>query len=97
MKISNILFDCARNSGSPDVAIAEKYLEADEWGSAVQTIQKMLKKGHAPADGKAFWILGHAHLKQGQVRLACSAFENAARFESYQAKAKFWLDTVRQR
>ena len=94
--IPGILIDCARSSssGSLDVLVAEKYLEADEWGKAIRTIQKALKKSHADCDGKAFWILGHAHLKQGQIRLAQSAFEKAAGFEKYRAKAQHWLNTL---
>lgn len=98
MNIPNMLFDCARSSsnGSLDILIAERYLEADEWGRAIRAIQNALEKIHVDTDGKAFWILGHAHLKQGQVKLALSAFEKAANFGEYRAKAQYWLDTLRQ-
>ncbi len=94
--ISGILIDCARSSssGSLDVLLAEKYLEANEWGRAVRTIQKALTKSHA--EGKAFWILGHAHLKQGQIKLARSAFEKAAGFERYRVRAEYWINTLRR-
>lgn len=96
MNIPNIYFDCARTSttGSLDVLRAEKYLEADEWGRAVRAVKKALK--HIEADGNAYWILGHAHLKQGQVKLARSAFEQAADFREYRVRAQYWLDTLRQ-
>lgn len=94
--IPGILIDCARNSssGTLDVLLAERYLAADEWGRAVAAIQKALNKIHADANGKAFWILGNAHLKQGQVKLARSAFEKAAEFQEYRDRAQYWLATL---
>ena len=94
--IPAILIDCARSSGSGslDVLLAEKYLEANEWGRAVRTIQKALKKSHADTDGKAFWILGHAHLKMEQIKLARAAFDKAAGFARYRARAEYWINTL---
>ena len=98
LPVPGILIDCARSSssGSLDILLAEKYLQADEWGRAVSTIEKALKKSHADNHGKAFWILGHAHLKQGQMKLARSAFEKAAGFEKYQTRAQYWLTKMRK-
>lgn len=96
MNIPNVIFYNARTSStsSLDVIRAEKYLEADEWGKAVRAVKKALT--HIGADGNAYWILGHAHLKQGQVKLALSAFEQAADFREYRVRAQYWLDTLRQ-
>lgn len=96
MKVSSILFDCARrsNTGSLDLVLAEQYLQNDEWGEAVRSIQKALKKASADKTGKAYLLLGHAHLKQGQVKMARSAFIEAAWFPQYRAQAKYWLDKL---
>ncbi len=96
MNIPHIQFGCGRtaSTGSVELRLAKKYLEADEWGNAVIAVKKALK--HIEADGNAYWILGHAHLKQGQVKLALSAFEQAADFREYRVRAQYWLDTLRQ-
>lgn len=96
MKVPGILFDCARRSStdSLDLVLAEQFLKDDEWGKAVKSIQRALKKTNADKAGKAFMLLGHAYLKQDQVKLARAAFVKASEFPEYRAKAEYWLDNL---